>query len=298
MIPPDSIRGTALRWSDECFRIFGYEPGQVAVTNDLFFAGGAPGRSGFGPTAAFVRAIRETGLYRSSIGSPAPTAPNGWSTSGAEVIADSDGRPTRVLGTCQDITERRRAEAALARYAHRLECLRAIDLAILSSRSPREIAEAALANLTRLVNYWTASVCVFDPDRGEVEVIADAGILREWYPPGSRLGERLGGQPEIEALRDGRAWSEEDLAGACPASPVLEALRAAGMRSCVLLPLLDNGPLAGALFLGSDRPAAFSPEQIEVAREVADQLAIALRQAQLFEAVEARGSGWRTSRGG
>ena len=54
-----------------------------------------------------------------------------------------------MIGTCQDITERQRAEAALQRYAHRLECLRAIDLAILSSRSPREIAEAALANLTR-----------------------------------------------------------------------------------------------------------------------------------------------------
>ena len=192
-----------------------------------------------------------------------------------------------MVGTCQDVTGRRRAEAALARHTYRLECLRAIDLAILSSRSPREVAEAALANLTRMVNYWTASVCVFDLDREEVEVIADAGILREWYPPGSRIRVPLKGRSEIDALREGRAWSEDDVAGASLASPVLEALRAAGMRSYVLMPLLDNGPLAGSLFLGSDRPAAFSPEQIQVAREVADQLAIALRQAQLFEEVEA-----------
>jgi PAS domain S-box-containing protein len=33
----DDINANPLRWSDETYRIFGYEPGAVVVTNDLFF---------------------------------------------------------------------------------------------------------------------------------------------------------------------------------------------------------------------------------------------------------------------
>jgi PAS domain-containing protein len=31
------INANSLRWSDEVFRIFGYEPGTIEVTNDSFF---------------------------------------------------------------------------------------------------------------------------------------------------------------------------------------------------------------------------------------------------------------------
>ena len=34
---PDDIDANPLRWSDEMFRIAGFEPGAVAVTNKLFF---------------------------------------------------------------------------------------------------------------------------------------------------------------------------------------------------------------------------------------------------------------------
>jgi signal transduction histidine kinase len=59
------------------------------------------------------------------------------------------------------------------------------------------------------------------------------------------------------------------------------------MRSNLLLPLIERGRLIGTLFLMSDRPAAFTQEHIQVAREAADHVAIAVRQAQLFEEVEA-----------
>src|SRR4029077_8890043 len=33
----DNINSNELRWSDETYRIFGYEPRSVQLTNDLFF---------------------------------------------------------------------------------------------------------------------------------------------------------------------------------------------------------------------------------------------------------------------
>ncbi len=59
-------------------------------------------------------------LTRSSIASCVPMAPSGWSSNGARSITDSDGHPTRILGTCQDITERKSTERALRASDERL----------------------------------------------------------------------------------------------------------------------------------------------------------------------------------
>jgi signal transduction histidine kinase len=59
------------------------------------------------------------------------------------------------------------------------------------------------------------------------------------------------------------------------------------MRSYIRFPLVEGGRLFGSLLLASDRAAAFSTDQVEVAREVADHLAIAIRQALLLDEVRA-----------
>jgi nitrogen fixation/metabolism regulation signal transduction histidine kinase len=53
------------------------------------------------------------------------------------------------------------------------------------------------------------------------------------------------------------------------------------------VPLIVRGELIGSLALGSESPAAFAPEHIDITREVADQLAVALHQARLRAALEA-----------
>jgi PAS domain S-box-containing protein len=282
--PSDLQRG-ALRWSDECFRIFGYEPGQVAVTNDLFLQAVHPDDRD-AVTAAVARSLCENSPYAIEHRIARPDGTERVVFECGEIIADSVGRPVRMLGSCQDITDRQRAEAALQRYARRLEHLCEIDGAILSSRSPREIAEAALRRLARLVPYWTGGIALYDFEREEIEVIASDGLLRQWYPPGTRFHDDLRDRPEIDALRQGQASTADDVRKTELTSPLMESLRAAGMRSYVLFPLLEGGRLVGSLFLISNRPAAFSTDQFEVAREVADHLAIAIRQALLLDEVQ------------
>ena len=70
-------------------------------------------------------------------------------------------------------------------------------------------------------------------------------------------------------------------------TPVLEVLKSEGVRSWLSVPLIAQGELIGSLNLGSDRPAAFTAEAVTVAHEVANQLAIAIRHARLYEEVHA-----------
>ncbi len=128
----DLLRST-LRWSDECFRIFGYEPGQIAVTHDLFLQAVHPDDRD-SVLAAVAKALRENSPYAIEHRIARPDGAERVVLESGVILADSNGHAVRMLGSCQDITDRQRAEAALQRYANRLEHLREIDGAILSLR--------------------------------------------------------------------------------------------------------------------------------------------------------------------
>jgi GAF domain-containing protein/CheY-like chemotaxis protein len=57
-------------------------------------------------------------------------------------------------------------------------------------------------------------------------------------------------------------------------------------RSEMALPLKSRGRTIGAMTIQADRPAAFSPEDITAVQTMADQLANAIQNAQLFEETE------------
>ena len=87
----------------------------------------------------------------------------------------------------------------------------------------------------------------------------------------------------VEWLKQGEAHVLEDISAILQPSPGKQMLEAEGLRSFVVAPLIAQGELIGGLGLGAARPRAFTAEHVEIAREVADQLAIAIQQARLHE---------------
>ena len=107
------IDANPLRWSDEVFRIFGYEPGAIAVTNENFFRAVHPDdRERIG---AAVREAIETGkLYSIDHRVIRPDGSIRIVHEQSEIQYDAAGRPARMIGTVQDVTEQRATEAQLA----------------------------------------------------------------------------------------------------------------------------------------------------------------------------------------
>jgi signal transduction histidine kinase len=89
-----------------------------------------------------------------------------------------------------------------------------------------------------------------------------------------------------DQLLKGDVFTIDDLALYPRLSEAEQSLFDEGICSIVIVPLTFRGAVVGALNLGSVEPVAFSPEQIEIAREVADQLGIAIHQAHLHEQIQ------------
>ncbi len=108
----DDVNANALRWSEETYRIFGHEPGSVWVTNELFFKA-VPPDDRAAIMAAVAQALGGSQPYeiehRITWPDGTPRVVQQW----ASIERDSNGRALRMLGTCQDVTERRAAEEAL-----------------------------------------------------------------------------------------------------------------------------------------------------------------------------------------
>jgi signal transduction histidine kinase/ActR/RegA family two-component response regulator len=199
----------------------------------------------------------------------------------------------QLLVTIRRAVEKQQAKEALREHAERLETLRAIDQAIIRAQPPKEIVQVALRCLRGLVPCLGASVVTFDFEAHEATVLA--GDVDGEPGPCERDGHLpLETSEDItrtfEKLMQDRLCAIEDSPHHSWIPPEIQNLRAGG--TCVVLsaPLVFQETLIGSLVLGAEKLEALSKEHVEVIREVADQLAVAIQNARLLEAERRRGA--------
>jgi two-component system, cell cycle sensor histidine kinase and response regulator CckA len=109
----DDLSQNPLRWSDEVFRIFGYEPGAFAVTRDRFSQAVHPDDRAR-VSAAVQQALRERRPYEIEHRIVWPDGTERVVQEHAGIVFDqATGQPGKFVGTVQDITERKRLETQL-----------------------------------------------------------------------------------------------------------------------------------------------------------------------------------------
>jgi GAF domain-containing protein/HAMP domain-containing protein len=188
-------------------------------------------------------------------------------------------------GLEQKVNELQIKEQALRHNTRRLEAQREIDRAILKAQLPQDIALAALSHLHDLIDCHRVSVILFDEENQEATILASfSQTLPEQYPGGKHLP--ISEISSYATLSQGKNYIVKDLSQVSEPTQGQYQMHLLSVRSYISLPLISRGILIGALNLGSTDVVDFSTEDIEIAREVADQLAIALQQAQLFTATQ------------
>jgi len=198
----------------------------------------------------------------------------------AHLVKDADGLPMRIEGIFLDITERIRTEDALHRHAERLQNLHKIDKAILSPvETPEAIIQKALQHIRSLLSSQHASIGIFDFENEALQLFA-ANIRNGTTDQAEKfmIDKAYG---DLEILRQNRMDVVEDISAKSSPPELLRILQSEGIMSCINVPLVSGEKLIGAMNLGWADPRAFTPEELEIASEVADEITIAIEQVRL-----------------
>jgi len=119
----DPLSASRLIWSDETYRIFGYEPGEVIVNKELFFSHVHEVDREL-MIKSFLTSIDTGNSYEIEHKIVLRNGETKFVYERSDVLFDSHGKPEKVIGTCQDITERKLAEQKLIaseKEKHRLK---------------------------------------------------------------------------------------------------------------------------------------------------------------------------------
>jgi phosphoserine phosphatase RsbU/P len=157
----------------------------------------------------------------------------------------------------------------------RLRRIEAVTDAALSQLEVGDLLDALIARMREVMDVETAALLLLDVHAGQLVVTAAEG-LEDDVRKGFRTGIGQGFVGRIAA--DGRPLLLADAAEAPEtddADLVGPALRANGLRSLLGVPVRVRGQVAGVVLVGSRRPHAFAPDDVQLLELVADRVGMA-----------------------
>jgi len=185
-----------------------------------------------------------------------------------------------------EVATRKQAEDALKQSNERLEILHEIDRALLSAQSLHDIAKSALIRIRKLIPCERASVTLFNFQAKEAMFLAADFDGMETIPD-TPIGMEEYGMDVIERLQQNKPWFTDDILQESEITNLDKRLvNEHGINIWLSLPLFYQGQLIGALNLGRVAGNPFKQEDAQIACDIANQLAIALQQTNLYNALQ------------
>jgi formate hydrogenlyase transcriptional activator len=173
----------------------------------------------------------------------------------------------------------------LARERDRSQLLLEVNNAVTATLDLRELLAATAKSLRRVAPHQVVSLALYDPDSDRLQVHAldfaeGKGLLREG------ISMRVEEAPAGLALRARRPvpLMRREIEERFDSDFVRRILNE-GLKSVCAFPLISHGRLLGTLSVASLTEEEFPPEDIELLKPVADQIAIAVENAISFQHV-------------
>jgi serine phosphatase RsbU (regulator of sigma subunit) len=197
---------------------------------------------------------------------------------------DENGTVLKQIEIFTDITEKKRYEVQLNMYSARLETLNMAKHELLNSQSVKEIATNVLGRLVSRMNYVKrVSLAIYNERNGEVELYY---VVKDNPAAPGVMSIPLDSFRSYPTLKQNRMFKVDDLENDPDISESDKEQLRSGMRSYMMMPVYSKNQLLGSVNIGCTIPNAISDEDIDMVREVADAIAIAMQQQQYLEIIE------------
>lgn len=175
-----------------------------------------------------------------------------------------------------------RGSAAIAeRRAENLTLVHNISRLVNSSLNPQEVLGIATEQLVKLFGVDHCAIVIYTAAGWNGEIVAE-------YPPLGSLHQHIAFE-NVEDFADdlqqmGQPIYIADVATDRRTAPLQALGTRLGLRSMLIVPLISRGRAIGAIGLNNHaRDRRYAPEELELCRTIAAQVAIALENARLFQ---------------
>lgn len=211
-----------------------------------------------------------------------------WLSHAARALEhDAQGKTVRTVGAVQDITERRRAEEALAasaqaarQTAERIRTVHRIGLALTAGLDFERLMQTLYEQYSQIADTDTFYVALYDEATGTLSFPVNYKDGERRTVPSRNIREDPGLAGYVIEHR--RTLHIPDL----EAMPVgFTAVRQSGRstRSFIGVPLVLHDRVIGVLSMQSVAPNAYTLEQIDMLELSATQVAVAIQNSRLYE---------------
>jgi len=159
---------------------------------------------------------------------------------------------------------------ALARVSHSLNAALALPDAL-----------NAVADASRVVlGAGRCAVYLLDPETDELQCVLAQGVSPDYA---QRVSETYRAIPAAQVLNTQEPLVMSDAANDPRLAPIQDAVRREGYRSLALLPLVYGDQTLGMLTFYHENERAYSADDLELAQTFANQAALAIRNARLYD---------------
>jgi GAF domain-containing protein len=187
-----------------------------------------------------------------------------------------------VLSIARNITERKRAEAVLTRRAAQLAVLSDVGRQIAAILSLEQVLARAAQLVQESFDYHHVALFLVDHERGELEMKAIAGNFLRLFPLNHRI--------QIDAGMVGwvGAHGQRLCANDVEAEPhyINFYPDVIPTRSELSVPIRVGEETVGVLDVQSPELNDFDDDDVRVIETLADQIAVAIANARLYEAAQ------------
>jgi len=206
-----------------------------------------------------------------------------WTMVNTNPIMSESGSYQGALAMISDITERKQADADVLKRASQLALLNDIGREIAAVLDLDKVLEVASHSIQEAFGFHHVALFIIDPEHNELVMKARAGNFEHIFP-------------EVHLVKFGEGmvgWSgqcgEKKLANDVNKEPQYKNPfpDLLPTQSELSLPLIVGKRVVGVLDVQSPDLYAFSPEDITVLETLADQVAVAIANAQLYDDVQA-----------
>jgi formate hydrogenlyase transcriptional activator len=205
-----------------------------------------------------------------------------WVRNSVSLVPGTESTPRFIMALSEDITERKNAEEALRKSERLKRSLLDINNAIITNLTEEALLRSISEVVRPCIPLDRCAITLYTPETDNFRFLAVVGDLHsDYFQPGLELdhaGTSVGWvfdhqQPLRRNLEDEQRFKND------------ARLRAEGLRSLCIVPLILRGKNIGTFGVVSCEKNQYSEEDEQFLQEVASQVALAIENMKSYEEI-------------